>query len=212
MSTANCLSDTNKVIHLDRFRPKFSYAPIAQIEAYWSDLCRGGSVPKRSDVDPRALENVLDHAFILERIAPGVARVRIAGGILCDMMGMEVRGMTLNAVIEDTSGDAFAQTLEHMFSNGAAVQLVLSGGAQAGQPRLDLKIALFPLRDDFGNINRALGGIVMDGAIGDTPRRLVISSNTVQTPAVEPVTEEMTGFAEEQTAFETAVPYLRLVK
>jgi len=32
----------------------------------------------RSQIDPRGLEQVLPSAFILERIAPGVARFRIA--------------------------------------------------------------------------------------------------------------------------------------
>ena len=56
------------------------------------------AVPMRSDVDPRGIERSLEHAFILERIAPQMARFRLAGMHLTDLMGMEVRGMPTTAL------------------------------------------------------------------------------------------------------------------
>ena len=57
-------------------------------------------MPRRAEIDPRGIENALEYAFILERIAPGMARIRLAGIHLSDLMGMEVRGMPLTSFID----------------------------------------------------------------------------------------------------------------
>ncbi|MFC3118128.1 PAS domain-containing protein [Jhaorihella thermophila] len=78
---------------MDRFRSGQSLSPIRQAEAYWIALSENGTIPRRTQIDPRALENILPQTFILERIAPGLARFRLAGQHLCALAGMEVRGM-----------------------------------------------------------------------------------------------------------------------
>ncbi len=87
----------DKVIAMHRFRSGKSLSPIRQAEAYWSALRTGSEIPFRSQIDPRGLENILRQTFILERIAPGIARFRLAGGqALNEMAAMEVRGMPLS--------------------------------------------------------------------------------------------------------------------
>lgn len=68
---------------------------VADLRAYWDELRQGRAVPTRADVQPAGIGDGLDYAFILERIAPGAARFRLAGRHLVDLMGMEVRGMPL---------------------------------------------------------------------------------------------------------------------
>ena len=66
---------------------------LADLRSYWDSLRKGRAVPDRADVEPKGIRRALDYAFILERIAPGAARFRLAGRHLVDLMGMEVRGM-----------------------------------------------------------------------------------------------------------------------
>ena len=82
---------------MSRFRKGGAQSPLRQAEAYWTALRRGDDVPSRSQIDPRGLENILSNTFILERIAPGIARFRLAGSLVNEMAGMEVRGMPVTA-------------------------------------------------------------------------------------------------------------------
>src|SRR5690606_32280451 len=59
---------------------------LTDLRDYWQSLRRGRAVPARADVEPHGISRALDHAFVLERIAPGAARFRLAGRHLIDLM------------------------------------------------------------------------------------------------------------------------------
>ncbi|MGX9354197.1 PAS domain-containing protein [Roseobacteraceae bacterium S113] len=200
--------------------------PHAQIEAYWHALRGTQLVPARSDVDPRGIEMALSFAFVAERIAPGHARMRIAGTHLSDVMGMEVRGMPLSALFEPTSRDRLRAALRCVFDDPSIYKLGLVSEARLGKPRLTASMALFPLRNDMGDISRVLGCFQAEGTLGRAPRRFEILRSDRQSlstqedrfasrlSAIEPEDEapKAVGFAEEQQEFtSTAVPYLRVV-
>ncbi|WP_246040453.1 PAS domain-containing protein [Roseovarius arcticus] len=156
-------------------------AALAAFEAYWNEMRRGAQVPRRSDIDPRGIEPLLSNAFIVERIAPGLARLRIAGSHLTDLMGMEVRGMPISAFLEPSSRDALAHHLVRLFDEPATVRLSLSAPGRPSAPTLTGTLLLLPLRSDLGDISRALGCLVSDGSIGRGPRRFAIE-HAVLTP------------------------------
>lgn len=204
---------------------------LRDFEAYWTGMRRGGDVPRRSDIDPRGIEPLLSNAFIVERIAPGLARLRIAGSHLSDLMGMEVRGMPISAFLNPADRDALSQHMVRLFDEPAMVRLRLNAAGSSGAPALDGTLMLLPLRSDLGDISRALGCLVTSGHIGRAPRRFSIThtkltSVDVVRPRVatdlapEPVLQ--TGFADPATPFEGAAgtalvksgerPYLRLIK
>lgn len=57
-------SEFGKIVAMDRFDSGRSLSPIRRAEAYWTALLSGDSVPMRSQIDPRGLENVLEYTFI----------------------------------------------------------------------------------------------------------------------------------------------------
>ncbi|MEO1733807.1 MAG: PAS domain-containing protein [Pseudomonadota bacterium] len=197
---------------MERFRSGKGLSPLTQIEAYWRDLCSGGTVPMRSEVDPRALENALNHTFVLERIAPGVARFRLAGRVVSNLMGMEVRGMPFSSIFVAPAKSNVALHLEKVFSDTAIAKLSLCGQTEPAQPTLDLRMILLPLLSDFGEVNRALGAIVHDGTIGQTPRRLTVRHVSHERFGDIRTKEPVPGFAEPTAAYDTGIPYLRVVK
>jgi hypothetical protein len=69
---------------------------IAELRAYWEALREGEMLPRRDRVDPRGIAGALEHSFLIERIAPGVARFRISGMVFNDLMGMDIRGMPMS--------------------------------------------------------------------------------------------------------------------
>ncbi|MEV8467408.1 PAS domain-containing protein [Fluviibacterium sp. DFM31] len=149
---------------------------LAQIEAYWEALRGDRITPLRSEVDPRGIDRALEHAFILERIAPGVARFRLAGMHLNDLMGMEVRGMPVTSFIAPKARDQISDALEHVFEAPARARIRLTGSAPFGASKAEAEMVLLPLRSDLGDISRALGCLVSHGISGKPPHRFGITS------------------------------------
>jgi hypothetical protein len=203
---------------MDRFRTDTQATPIRQVEAYWTALRDGAAVPRRSQIDPRGIENVLEYAFILERIAPGLARFRIAGSHLTALAGMEVRGMPITSMFTAGARAEISAALEHCLDTPAVVEMHLSAEIGMGKPALEGQMILLPLKSDQDEISRVFGAMVTRGTPGRTPRRFDLShidlrNVTGATPMVTtPVRAPVAGFAEPQTTFETNVPHLRLVR
>lgn len=212
-------------------------APLAQVEAYWHALRGARLLPDRWEVDPRGIEAALGDAFILERIAPGHARIRIAGTRVADLLGMEVRGMPLSALFEPAARDRLQAAMRCLFDDPAIQKFSLSSPARIGKPPLKAQMALYPLRSDSGAVARALGVVVTEGEIGRAPRRFdllqarrqVLSQEdaprtALPAPETAPGADEGPDYAlpagaaraeaaEPAAAFKsTAVPWLRVVR
>ncbi|MDZ4094974.1 MAG: PAS domain-containing protein, partial [Paracoccaceae bacterium] len=112
------------------------HAMVHQVRAYWEGLRRGPVLPRRADIDPRGIEGALEGAFILDRIAPGMARFRLAGMGLVELMGMEVRGMPLSAMFDPMGRSRLAEGLEQVFTTPAILDLHLEAERGIGRPAL----------------------------------------------------------------------------
>lgn len=193
------------------------FPALAQVRAYWEALRRNGLPPFRSEIDPRGIADALECGFIVERVAPGVARFRIAGMHLADLMGMDVRGMPVLSLIDPPARTEFGRTLEAVFAGPATLELVLEADRGIGRPALEGRMLLLPLRRDDGAVALALGCLATEGAIGRAPRRFAVARRTMVPlagPAVARVPEP--GFAEPAALFAVRPPVgkpkLRLVK
>ena len=154
---------------------------VAQMRAYWEGLRAGREVPARADIDPRGLENALEYAFILERVAPGMGRFRLAGMHLNDLMGMEIRGMPLTAMFTPEGRKRVADATEAVFQGPAIAELVLTAEAGIGKPPMTARLLLLPMTSDMGDVTRILGCLVGEGqGIGRTPRRFLVEAVQVQ--------------------------------
>ncbi|MCZ4351329.1 PAS domain-containing protein [Roseovarius aestuarii] len=191
--------------------------------SYWTRMRCNGDVPRRSDIDPRGIEALLSNAFIVERIAPGLARFRIAGSHLSDLMGMEVRGMPLSAFFNSDHRGALSDALVEVFDAPATLHMDLSSKGRAGAPAMSGQLIVLPLRSDLGDVSRALGCLVTKGTPGRGPRRFDIDEVRItKIDLGQGITLDMpkstapapTGFAEDRAAplSKAERPYLRLVK
>ncbi|MEE9389492.1 MAG: PAS domain-containing protein [Paracoccaceae bacterium] len=204
----------SNIVKLSRIQPKKTvFAAISQVEAYWDGLSEGTSLPKRSDVDPRALESALDYAFVLERIAPGICRFRIAGRHLNDLMGLDVSGMPISAVFIPESRDIIGATVETVCAEPSIKEISLKSFGSPGQDELSGKLLLAPLLDDEGQVTRILGCLQAKGSIGRQPRRfavtdihtkeLFLQNISLSPKAPAPV---QAGFSEPAAIFDPARP------
>lgn len=209
-------------------------AALDAISDYWHGLRRGHAVPRRADLDPRGFSDHVSSVFVLEKIAPGLARFRIAGQQVSEVMGMDLRGMPLSALIQLGSRDALQADLVRLFEEPAILRMRLRSGA-----RLTGAMLLLPLRSDLGDVSRALGILRTRGPVGSGVNRFGITSSSVQRiaqpqdlppgyplPTASPTASlspaPQPGFAEGQLDFLTPGPdaphhpserpYLRLVR
>ncbi len=215
-------TDTIRLVSLNEHKRPKRHPALVQIEGYWETLRGQRLMPNRSEVDPRGLTGALEYAFVLERIAPGLARFRVAGRHLSDLMGMEVRGMPMSATFTPDSRPKLSTALEAAFHEPAQIRMQIAGEEGAGRLPLEGELLILPLRSDDGNVSRALGCIVMDGKIGRQPRRITIKTMQHKTlvgyadgsdvAADENIFAEAEAIYTAKPSDKTAsVPYLKLI-
>ncbi len=163
-----------KIISLIPRRDRAHFPALSLVEAYWEGLRNGRPMPARAEIDPRAISGALQHAFILEQIAPGMARIRLAGQHLNELMGMEVRGMPLSALFLPEARGLLRDSLESCFSAPASLRFTLAGDTGFTRPALEAQMYLAPLRDQDGRPTRLLGALQSTGRIGRAPRRFAV--------------------------------------
>lgn len=202
MSTGGDHTHDNNVLSLDA-RPK-RYQQIDQIEGYWNKVRGNRLVPSRCEIDPRGLNGVLSNAFILERIAGGLARFRIAGSHLCEISGLELRQMPLSALFVPDSRNILSEAMEAVFDEPAVVRMQVISPSGFGREKMVGELILMPLRSDLGDVDRILGGLVFEGKVGRTPRRIEIVDQSRQsltgyagdTPVSTPISNSLNDYKE----------------
>jgi len=211
----------SNVISMMPLRTQKKFPAISQVEAYWEALRNGRLMPARSEIDPRGISDVLEYAFILEKIAPGMARIRLAGHHLNDLLGMEVRAMPITALFLPEARRGVQRALESVFEAPASARLSLTGNTGMTRPSLQAHMFLAPLKDEEGKPTRIFGALQAAGKIGRAPRRFniqdakitpLLSDDPLQTSALP---ARAPGFGEAAQPFEPApvkgAQHLRLV-
>jgi len=168
----------DQIVELTAFRGRNVRPVLAQVEAHWEDLRGRRLVPARNEIVPQTLQGALAHVFILERISTGLARFRISGSHLTDLMGTEVRGLPASTIFEPGSREELSDAMRAVFDDPSVVRMELSAPKSFGRSELCGDMMLMPLRSDLGEISRALGVLVMSGSIGRSPRKLEINSQS----------------------------------
>lgn len=213
-------NDGKDVISMTGRDPDRKGQALSEIEAYWQALrAEYGLVPPRSAVDPRGMDRALAHAFLIHHIAPGIGRLRVAGAHLNELSGMEVVGMPLSALFTPDARDELSRGLKAVFADPAILRLRLRSAAGWSRAPMSAEMVILPLTCEAGHVDRALGGLVTDGAIGRTPRRFGIADLEIEIlrdwpsrPAPSPRPKH---FAEDRASFtprtSTRAPHLRIV-
>ena len=160
------------------------FVHISEVKDYWEALRGGRDLPYRSEIDPRGIERALEFAFVLERVAPQVARFRLAGMHLSDLMGMEVRGMPLTSFFTPKARQEVSDILQTVFSGPKTADFTLKAEPGFGKPEMQARMIILPLKSDLGDVSRALGCLMAEGPIGRAPRRFDLVNCTASPIAV----------------------------
>lgn len=176
------LGSHGKVVDLMAYRGDSTPPPeFMQMEGYWRALRGPGqSLPERAQFNPRGIAQLLGVTLLLERIAAGEVRIRLAGMALHDLMGMELRGMPLSALAVPGSRQMLAEKVMRVFDTPAIARLSFSGEPGFARPPLSAGLLLLPMIGPSGRVDRALGALVGNGLAGRSPRRLVLERAQIE--------------------------------
>lgn len=170
MSDVNTLTPATEALAKAEAR----FPAVAVTLRHWDILRAGRAMPMRDEVEPRNLARALEYLFVAEEVAPGVARLRLAGQHLNRLLGMETRGMPLCALFAVAARDEISQAVRQVTQSGLRVLLPLKSEAGLGRPELEGMLALLPLGVN-GRSPRVLGVLETRGPIGRSPRRITLA-------------------------------------
>ena len=191
------------------------FGAVQAVRGYWEALRTNGALPRRDQIDPRGIAQALENVFLIERIAPGLARFRLAGMHVNEIMGMDVRGMPLTTLFDPGARTRITVALEPVFAGPAALEVWLEAERGIGKPALEARMILLPLVGSTGEPGLALGCLASVGVTGRTPRRFAVAGMVREPLAASVVATPDYSFAESAVAYfpppRRGKPHLRLV-
>jgi hypothetical protein len=175
-------------------RPETSpeYPLVEQVCAHWASLRTRNALPARAALDPTALADALPHVFLAEFVTPRVARIRLCGHKIEDVLGMDLRGMPLTALFGSDAREEIMSALD-IVGHGARATLALEAERGFGQPEMRAQLALMPLCDANGRITHVLGVMEPHGQIGRRPRRFASAQAAPVATESAPMLRVITG-------------------
>lgn len=175
--------------------------------SYWDQLRNGRKLPYRAEIDPREMDCDARHLFILESLGAGNIRFRLAGTSLVDAFGMELRGMSVRAIMNGKARESMTALVEETLAEPGIGYARLS---VAGDQNSKWEILFLPLKSEFGQVDRIIGALHRIETRSDAEQpsskplhfdieEMNIRPVTAQSGRTEP--KRRIGFAEEAQPF-----------
>ncbi len=216
---------TNDTVCVDFTRARLKYSTemlhteTRALFAYWDRLRGDRGVPFRTEIDPRDMDCDARYLFILESLGNGNIRFRLAGSAIGDAFGMELRGMSIRAIMEGKSRQNISALVEEVLDEPGVGYARL---IEDNEPATNWEMVLLPLKSDFGSVNRVIGalhpisGTPSQAGVNVSSLRFVVDEMSIRpvshpAPSLQAEEEEpVRAFAEPMTAFEGPDQPMRL--
>ena len=122
---------------------------------YWRERKREGLSPLRSAIEPGELSGVLPQIFILGRTDPGRFIFRLAGGLVSDLHGRDLRQISILALWAEPDRPRLAAALEAC--RRSAEPVVVVAEARSSRGAAPIEIAFAPLVAETAPVDRIIG-------------------------------------------------------
>jgi len=139
---------------------------LQRVERHWEQMCSKDGLPSRASLSPEPLDTALSHCFILERVAPEVARFRVAGRDLTELLGVEARGMPLSALFTVPGREALGPLIEQVVDGPHIVEVPLHTSRGFARMPAKGRLLMLPLADRDGQPTRIFGALITDSQPG----------------------------------------------
>jgi hypothetical protein len=133
-----------------------SHSNTQRLTDYWRRRRGTDFAPLRSSVDPCDFADLLPQIFILGRPAAGRYPFRLAGGLLEDLHGYDLRSDEFMSLWEEADRFVLRAAMENALLRGQAI-IVESKGVTAENFGARLEILLAPMISRAGRVDRFLG-------------------------------------------------------
>ncbi len=135
---------------------------LRSVEHDWRRMSGNAARPAVLGPDPFRMDLALPHTFILQRTAPGAARVRVAGQKLHDMVQLDPRGMSFGVFFSEGARETVLELVETALTLPAIIRIPLHSPRGFGRKPHRAEALLLPLRDAQGGLSRLMGVIVSE--------------------------------------------------
>ncbi|MEZ5842177.1 MAG: PAS domain-containing protein [Hyphomicrobiaceae bacterium] len=125
--------------------------------AYWNEVRAGRIAPRRLDIEPARIAEVLPDALILERVDFETYRFRLAGTRLCEHLGTDTRGRNLFDLFADEQDRITLERQCAAICKQGAVGVFTLIAEYRGGARASYEMVLHPLLHTSQTIDRLLG-------------------------------------------------------
>jgi len=181
--------DSDRAISKLASRDMPAGAPVlATLEAYWRELRAARALPSRTSICPSRIDEALPHAFVIERVAPGLARMRVCGQKLSDLIGMDGRGMPLSVLFSPAAQKTLGDRIERLFNDPAIIEMPVACKRGLTRPAMRGRLLMLPLSNGDGTVTKAIGALFVDGAGTKTARKFDIPTDTAH--RIEPAVND----------------------
>ena len=126
--------------------------------AYWNEVRGNRLAPRRFDIEPGRIAQILPETFILERIDQDTYPFRIAGTKINDQFGVEHRGANFLADWIDEDRVALRHQLDAVCSRGGVLLVDIEAAADQRR-RVGFELCLMPLLHTGETVTRLVGAI-----------------------------------------------------
>ncbi len=124
---------------------------------YWNRLRDGRPAPRRTEVEPADIKQLLADTFILEKDTRGEAIFRLAGTRLCATYGRELKGYSFPLLWSRRDQRMIARLAHSAFHDKSVIVVTFDGLSGSGRSN-PFEMVLLPLEGGLGS-PRSLGAI-----------------------------------------------------
>ena len=132
------------------------HATSRELFAYWNRIRGSEPAPRRTDIEPGDIRRVLPDTFILEVIASGNHRVRLAGTRMCSLYGREIKGGNFLDLWSDEDRHTVASATERVAEDATGI-VIETDLISARDRTVSSEFLLLPLRHGAPTHDRILG-------------------------------------------------------
>lgn len=126
-----------------------------QLIDYWRERKREGLSPLRSSIEPGEMSGVLPQVFILGRTGPGRYVFRLAGGLVADLHGRDLRQINVLALWAEADRPRLAAALEAC--RRASEPFVTVADARSARGMAPVEMTFAPLVAETAPYDRIIG-------------------------------------------------------
>lgn len=138
--------------------PRMKQRTSQVLYGYWNDIRGDRMAPRRFDIEPSRISEILAETLVLERIDSHTFVFRLAGTKICDAFGIELRGRNFSDFMGDEGRFDFEHAMAAITDQGAAGVFELEA-LDANGRTARFEAILLPLTHIDDKISRYLGSV-----------------------------------------------------